>query len=176
MFRYGRVVIVSILRSRGLKFGMLLDDFVEFQQFEAFMVRCDGIDVHCSDFEVNTIHRRRWHELGMIAGVSYCSWHNELKIKSILDELAVIWLLITLSCSVISVMIRCWNSWVYAGGRSFGEKFSCATSSDAVEWLLDECRGEPLLRLIWGCGTCEILILAGDWAALAYDKLAVVDR
>ena len=43
----------------------------------------------------------------MIAGVSYCSWHNELKRKSILDELAVIWLFITLSCSVISVMIRC---------------------------------------------------------------------
>ena len=55
MLRYGRIVIVPILRSRGLKFGTLLDDFVEFQQFEALMVRCDGIDVNCSDFEVNTI-------------------------------------------------------------------------------------------------------------------------
>ena len=176
MLRYGRIVIVSISRSRGLKFGTLLDDFVQFQQFEAFMVRCDGIDANCSDFKVNTIHRHRWHELGMIAGISYCSWHNELKRKSILDELAVIWLFITLSCSVISVMIRCWNSWAHLGGRSFGEKFSCAKSSDAGEWLLDGCRGGSLLRLIWGCGTCESLLLAGDWAALAYDKLAAVDR
>ena len=82
----------------------------EFQQFEAFMIRYDGIDVNCSDFEVNTIHRRRSHGLGMIAEVSYCSWHNELKRKSILAELAVIWLFITLSFSVITVMIRCWNS------------------------------------------------------------------
>ena len=59
ILRYGRIVIVFILRSRGLKFGTLLDDFVEFQQFEAFMVIFDGIDVNCSDFEVNTIHRRR---------------------------------------------------------------------------------------------------------------------
>ena len=115
MLRYGRIVIVSILKSRGLKFETRLDDFVEFQQFEAFMVRCDGIDTNCSDCEVNTIHRRRCHELGMIAGVRYCSWHNELKRKSILDELAVIWLLITLSCSMISIMIRCWNSWAHAG-------------------------------------------------------------
>ena len=27
MLRYGRIVIVSIYRSRGLKFGTLLDDF-----------------------------------------------------------------------------------------------------------------------------------------------------
>ena len=69
----------------------------------------------------------------MIARVSYCSRHNELKRKSMLDELAVICLFITLSCSVISVMIRCWNSWGHLEGRSFGEKFSCAKLSDAGE-------------------------------------------
>ena len=69
----------------------------------------------------------------MIAGISYCSCHTELKRKSILDELAFIWLFITLSCSMISVMIRFWNSWAHLGGRPFGEKFSCAKSSDAGE-------------------------------------------
>ena len=67
----------------------------------------------------------------------------------------------------------------HAGTKNFngmivylGEKFPCVMSSDPGEWLLDGCRGGLLLRLIWGCGTCENLILAGDWAALAYDRKA----